>query len=56
MTRIEQENEHLRKAEEAETQAETTPDPALKETWKRIAVTYRDLAQMLNTKSGRLFS
>ena len=56
MTRLEQQNEHLRKAEEAEAQAETATDPASKETWKRIAVTYRDLARMLETKSGRLFS
>jgi len=54
MTSTEQKDEYRKKAEEAEALAETTDDPAAKETWKRIAKGYRDLAQIPDSSSRRL--
>jgi hypothetical protein len=51
MTSIAQQKEHLRKAEEADALAESTSDPVARETWKRIAVAYRNLAQMPTAKT-----
>jgi hypothetical protein len=51
MTSIERQNEQLKNANEAEALAEATTDPVAKETWKRIAVAYRNLAQMPTAKT-----
>lgn len=56
MTSIEQQNEQLRKAEEADAFAERATDPVARETWKRIAIAYRNLAQMPTAKTEWLAS
>ena len=55
MTGIQEQNHHLEKAQEADAQAQSIADPTARESWKRIAVAYRDLAQMQAIRSGRLF-
>jgi len=56
MTSIERQNELLRKAEEADALAEAATDPVARETWKRIADAYRNLAQMPTAKTEWLAS
>jgi hypothetical protein len=51
MTSIERQNEQLKKAEEADALAARTNDPVVRETWMRIAVAYRNLAQMPTAKT-----
>ena len=56
MTSMDRQNEHLKKAEEADALAESATDPVARETWKRIADAYRNLALMPTAKTGRLDS
>jgi DNA-binding TFAR19-related protein (PDSD5 family) len=55
MTGTPQQSHHLEKAQEADALAQSIADPTARESWKRIAVAYRDLAQMQAIRSGRLF-
>ena len=56
MTSAAQQNELLKKAEEAEALAEATTDAVARDTWKRIAAAYRDLAQIPTAKTEWLAS
>jgi hypothetical protein len=38
--------EYLQKARDAEAEAEKAKDPAAKEAWKRVAVSYLELARL----------
>lgn len=43
--------EFLRHARQADQQAERTDDPQIKDAWKRIAVSYLELARQLAPKT-----
>ena len=45
-------NETLRKAQEAEKEAEITDAQAAKDVWLRIAKSYRDLAAVISQRRG----
>lgn len=51
MTTAEQ-DELLVKAQEAEILAESAGDAGSRETWRRIAASYRDMARVLEARSG----
>ena len=55
MTGTQQQSHHLKKAQEADALADSIADPAVKESWKRIAGAYRDLAHLQAIKGGRQF-
>jgi DNA-binding TFAR19-related protein (PDSD5 family) len=55
MTGTQQQSYHLEKAQEADALAQSIADPTARESWKRIAVAYRDLAHMQAIRNGRLY-
>ena len=55
MTGTYSQDDHLKKAQQADALAEMIADPAAREGWKRIAVAYRDLAHMQAVRTGRMF-
>ena len=55
MTGTDLQDDHLKKAQQAEALAEAIADPAASDIWKRIAIVYRDLAHMQAVRTGRLF-
>ena len=52
---MDRKSELLKKAEEADALAEVATDPVARQTWKRIADSYRNLALLPTAKTGWLF-
>jgi hypothetical protein len=46
-------DQYMAKGEQAQEQADKTSDPKTRETWRRIAANYRDLAMMAQFASRK---